>query len=59
MAAVKAAQAVADTTRKPLPEAWPLSSTHNTAVAPRAMVASNRAASITARLGSRLAARAP
>ena len=43
MAAVKAAQALADTARKPLPEAWPLSTIHNTAVAPRAMVASNSA----------------
>jgi gamma-glutamyltranspeptidase/glutathione hydrolase len=41
--AVRAAQAVADTARKPLPEAWPLSSKRNTAVAPRAMVASNSA----------------
>src|SRR6476661_2184420 len=43
MEAVRAAKAASDTARKPLPEAWPLTSTHNTAVAPRAMVASNSA----------------
>jgi gamma-glutamyltranspeptidase/glutathione hydrolase len=39
--AVRAAQAIADTVRVPLPPAWPLSGIHNTADAPHAMVASN------------------
>src|SRR4051812_39543964 len=37
----KAAQAIADTARVPLPAAWPFTGTHNTADAPHAMVASN------------------
>jgi gamma-glutamyltranspeptidase / glutathione hydrolase len=41
--AATVAKAIADTARKPLPEAWPLSSIHNSAVAPHAMVASNSA----------------
>ncbi|MDB4909565.1 MAG: hypothetical protein JWO39_388 [Gemmatimonadetes bacterium] len=43
MSAAKAAQAIADTARIPLPGAWPLSGVNNTAVAPRTMVASNSA----------------
>ena len=43
MDVVQAALAIADTARKPLPEAWPLTSIHNTATAPHAMVASNSA----------------
>src|SRR5450432_4234193 len=43
MDAANAAKAIADTARKPLPEAWPLSSIRNTAVAPHAMIASNSA----------------
>ena len=43
MDALKAAQAIADTARIPLPDAWPLSAERNTAVAPHAMVASNSA----------------
>ncbi|MBK5189519.1 MAG: gamma-glutamyltransferase, partial [Gemmatimonadaceae bacterium] len=43
MEAAKAAGAIADTARIPLPAAWPLSAVHNTAVAPHAMVASNSA----------------
>ena len=39
----KAAQAIRDTARNPLPEAWPLTSERNTATAPHAMVASNSA----------------
>lgn len=39
--AAKSAQNIADTARLPLPEAWPLTSTRNAAVAPHAMVASN------------------
>lgn len=37
----KAAQAIADTARVPLPAAWPFVGIHNTADAPHAMVASN------------------
>ncbi|MEP7085924.1 MAG: gamma-glutamyltransferase [Gemmatimonadota bacterium] len=43
MESVRAAVRYADTARKPLPDAWPLSSIHNTATAPHAMVASNSA----------------
>ena len=43
MSAAKAAQAIADTARVPLPPAWPLKGITNTASAPRAMVASNSA----------------
>jgi gamma-glutamyltranspeptidase/glutathione hydrolase len=39
----RAGQSIADTARVPLPAAWPLSGSHNSAVAPRAMVASNSA----------------
>src|SRR3569623_55672 len=41
MSAAKAAQAIADTARVPLPPAWPFTGIHNTASAPHAMVASN------------------
>ena len=41
MSATKAAQAIADTARVPLPSAWPVTGLHNTASAPHAMVASN------------------
>ncbi|MEO8881340.1 MAG: gamma-glutamyltransferase [Gemmatimonadaceae bacterium] len=41
MDAAKAIKAMADVARKPLPEAWPLTGKHNSAVAPHAMVASN------------------
>ena len=41
LSAAKAAQAIADTARVPLPPAWPFTGTHNSAVAPHAMVASN------------------
>jgi gamma-glutamyltranspeptidase / glutathione hydrolase len=41
MSAAKAAQAVEDTARVPLPPAWPFAGSHNTASAPHAMVASN------------------
>jgi gamma-glutamyltranspeptidase/glutathione hydrolase len=40
---IKAARAISDTARKPLPDAWPLTSERNTATAPHAMVASNSA----------------
>ena len=43
MRSAKAAQAIADTVRVPLPAAWPLTGIHNTASAPHAMVASNSA----------------
>ena len=43
MSTAKAAQAIADTARVPLPDAWPFRGTHNTAEAPHAMVASNSA----------------
>ncbi|MEP7066053.1 MAG: gamma-glutamyltransferase [Gemmatimonadota bacterium] len=43
MGNAKPAQAIADTARIPIPATWPLSSIHNTAVAPHAMVASNSA----------------
>jgi gamma-glutamyltranspeptidase/glutathione hydrolase len=41
MSAAKAAQAIADTARAPLPPAWPFTGVHNTADAAHAMVASN------------------
>ena len=43
MEVARAAEKVADTARKPLPEEWPLAGMHNSAVAPHAMVASNSA----------------
>ncbi len=43
MEAAKAAQAIADSARKPLPEAWTLSAIRDTVVAPHAMIASNSA----------------
>ncbi len=41
MDAARAIKAIADTVRKPLPDAWQLTGMHNSAIAPHAMVASN------------------